>query len=69
MDEEMRQKLEVMEKQMAEVHAMARKLYRILLVTIIVSVLLFILPLIGLFIEIPNFINTYSTINSIGGLQ
>jgi hypothetical protein len=65
MDEETRRKLEAMEKQMAEVYAMARRLYRIIVWTVVVSVVLFVVPLIGLMFEIPSLINTYATIGNI----
>jgi hypothetical protein len=65
MDEEMRQKLETMEKQMTEVYAMARRLYRIIVWTVVVSFVLFVVPLIGLAFEMPSLINTYSTIGNI----
>jgi len=65
MDEETKQRLERMEQQMAEVYAMARRLYRIILWTVIVSVILFVVPLIGLLFEIPSLINTYATIGNI----
>ena len=68
MDEEMRQKLDAMEKQMAEVYAMAHRLYRIIFWTVIASVVLFVVPLIGLFFEIPSLINTYANISNIGTL-
>ena len=65
MDEETKQRLERMEKQMEEVYAMARRLYRIILWAVIVSVVIFVVPLIGLMFEIPSLINTYANINSI----
>ncbi|HEV3244784.1 MAG TPA: hypothetical protein VG102_00310 [Candidatus Paceibacterota bacterium] len=67
-DQELRQRLETMEKQVAEAYGMARKLYRLIFWTIIVSIILFVVPLIGLFFEIPNLISTYSTIGNIGNL-
>lgn len=69
MDPELRQKLETMEKQMDEVYAMARRLYRMIFWTVIASIVLFVVPLIGLFFEVPSLINTYSTIDNIGNVQ
>lgn len=69
MDEETRQKLDAMEKQMAEVYAMARRLYRLIFWTIVGSIVIFVVPLIGLMFEIPSLINTYSTIGNIGSYQ
>lgn len=69
MDPELRQKLEKMEKQMDEVYAMARRLYRMIFWTVVISIVLFVVPLIGLFFEIPSLINTYSTIGNIGNIQ
>jgi len=65
MGDELRQKLEKMEKQMDEVYAMARRLYRIIFWTVVISIVLFIVPLIGLMFEIPSLLNTYSTIGNI----
>jgi len=54
-----------MQKKIDEMHKLAKRLYTILLVTIIVSVVLFVLPLIGLFFELPTFLNTYGSINAL----
>ncbi|HUO50456.1 MAG TPA: hypothetical protein VMU25_02760 [Candidatus Paceibacterota bacterium] len=64
-DQELRQRLETMEKQMAEVYAMAKRLYRIIFWTVVVSIAVFVLPLIGLMFEIPSLINTYAQIGNI----
>jgi hypothetical protein len=69
MDEETKQRLARMEEQMAQVYAMANRLYRMIFWTIVVSIVLFVLPLIGLFFEIPSLINTYATIGNIGTMQ
>jgi hypothetical protein len=70
MEPEFRQKIEAMEKQMAEVYALSQRLYKLIywtiVGTIIATVLFFVIPLIGLAIEIPNFLNTYSNIGTIG---
>ena len=44
---------------------MATRLYRIIVWTIIVSVIVFVVPLIGLMFEIPSLVNTYSQIGAI----
>lgn len=64
-DLELRQRLESLEKQIAEAHALAKRLYRILFWTVVISIALFVLPLIGLMFEIPNLINTYGQIGTI----
>ncbi len=66
MDPELRERMEKMEKQMDEVYALAKRLYRIIFWTVIASILLFVVPLIGLFFEIPSLINTYANIGNIG---
>jgi len=73
MDDELSARLAAVEKQMAEVYAMAQKLYKLIYWTVVASiiatVLFVLLPLIGLLFEIPNFINTYGNIDTIGNLQ
>jgi hypothetical protein len=69
MDPELDKRLTVMEQQMSEVHALAKRLYRIIFWTVVLSVLLFVVPLIGLLFEIPNLVNTYTTIGNIGNVQ
>lgn len=66
MDEETKRRLESMEKQMDEVYKLARRLYTLIFWTVVGSVVLFVVPLIGLAFEIPSLINTYANIGNIG---
>ncbi len=63
---ELIQKLERQEQQLNEIHATVKKLKKYFLITIIISVLTFLLPLIGIVISLPWIIKTLTS--SIGGL-
>lgn len=64
-DLEIRQRLDALQQKIDAVYVSAEKTRKYFLTVIIVSVVAFILPLIGLFSAIPSFLSTYS---SIGGL-
>ncbi len=53
-----------MEKKLDDAFIMTRKMYRAFVITGIITVALFVLPLIGLVFVIPSFISTYSNIGS-----
>jgi len=59
-DQELRQKIEVLEKKIDAVFASAEKTRKYFLAVIVVSVVVFVLPLIGLVFAIPSFISSYS---------
>ena len=65
MEDELRQKLDLLEKKIDAVFISAEKTRKYILWTVIGTVALFVLPLIGLAFIIPSFINTYS---QMGGL-
>ncbi|HEY4517189.1 MAG TPA: hypothetical protein VJG64_04560 [Candidatus Paceibacterota bacterium] len=65
MEEDVRLRLDVLEKKLDAVYASVEKTRKYFLAVVIISVLLFVLPLIGLVFIIPSFINTYS---DMGGL-
>lgn len=65
-DQELRQKLDALEKRIDAVYVSAEKTRKYFLGVIIVSVVAFVLPLIGLVFAIPTFISSYSEL--MGGL-
>lgn len=65
-DTELRQKIDELEKKIDAVYVSAEKTRKYFLGIIVVSVVAFVLPLIGLLFAIPSFISTYA---SIGGIQ
>lgn len=64
-DQELREALKILEKRIDAVYVSAEKTRKYFLGVIIVSVIAFILPLIGLVFAIPTFISTYSEIGNI----
>ena len=64
-DAELRQKLEVLEQKIQATYTSAEKTRKYFLAIIVISVVAFVLPLVGLLIAVPSFISTYS---SLGGL-
>ena len=64
-DQELRQKLDALEQKINDVYASAEKTRKYFLTIIIVSVVLFVLPLVGLLFAIPSFLSTYSAIGSL----
>ncbi len=64
-DAEIRQKLADLETKIDAVYVSAEKTRKYFLGVIVVSVIAFVLPLIGLVFAIPSFISTYS---QLGGL-
>jgi predicted ferric reductase len=66
MEPELTQRLATLEEKVDKMYASVEKLRKYFLWTGIITVLLFVLPLIGLVFAIPSFLSTYSQINSIG---
>jgi hypothetical protein len=64
-DQELRQKFDTLEQKIDATFRSAEKTRKYILWTIIITVALFVLPLIGLLFAIPSFVSTYS---QIGGL-
>lgn len=62
MEQEVLQKLEVIEKKLEENIKMVRQMRRYFFWTLIISVSVIVFPLIGFFFLIPQFINTYSNL-------
>jgi len=65
MDPELRQRLEALEKKVDETYKAADRTRKYIMWIGIVSVLVIVLPAIGLVFEIPTFINTYAQIGNI----
>ena len=59
---ELKQILDRLEKKIDAAYASAEKARKYILATIIVSIIVFVLPLVGLLFAIPSFISTYSQI-------
>lgn len=64
-DDELRQRLDVLEKKLDAVFTSAEKTRKYILWTAVVSILVIVLPLIGLVFVIPSFLNTYSQMGSL----
>jgi len=62
MEQEILRKLEEIEKKLEENAKMVRQMRRYFFWTLIISVGVIVLPLIGLLFLIPQFINTYSNL-------
>jgi hypothetical protein len=64
-EQEMKQAIAELSEKLDKVYVSSEKMRKYFLWTLIISVVLFVLPLIGLVFAIPSFINTYSTISNI----
>lgn len=64
-DQELRQKFDDLEKKIEAVYRSAEKARKYILWTIIVSAILFFLPLIGLVFAVPSFVDTYSQLQAL----
>jgi len=58
--------MDEMEKKLDAVYASSEQMRKFFLWTVIVSIAVFVLPLIGLLFAVPSFISTYSSIGNIG---
>jgi len=58
--EQLEQKIEALEKKIDELQYSIDKIKKIFLWILIITVILFVLPLIGLIFAIPSFLNIYS---------
>mgnify|MGYP001615782916 CR=1 FL=1 len=63
-DQELRQKLDALEQKVDNVYVSAEKTRKYFLAVIIVSVVAFVLPLIGLFFAVPSFLSVFSDISN-----
>lgn len=62
MDQEILQKFEEQSKKMEEIYRSVEKMRKYFLWTLIVSVVVIVLPLIGLLVAIPQFLSSYSNL-------
>ena len=62
MEQEIAQKLEEIEKKIEENMKMTRQMRQYFLWTLIISLVVIVLPLLGIFFLVPQFINTYSNL-------
>lgn len=65
-DQEFARRMDALEGKLDAVYQSSEKLRKLLMWMAIISVALFVLPLIGLLFAIPSFISTYSDIGAIG---
>lgn len=68
MEPELAQRLAALETKVDALYASVEKVRKYFLWTGIITVVLFVLPLIGLVFAIPQFLNSYSQINNIDAL-
>ena len=61
---EVLERLAVLERKIDATYKSSERMRKYFLATLIVSALLFIIPLIGLLFEIPTFISTYTSIGN-----
>ena len=64
-DPEIRQRLDALEKKIDDVYVSADKTRKYFLTIIVVSVVPFVLPLIGLLFAIPAFLSSYGDISGL----
>lgn len=64
MDQELMQKLEDQGKKLDAIELSVKKIRSYLFWTVMVSIILFIFPLIGLLFVVPKFLNVYSSMYS-----
>ena len=60
MEEEILKKIEMQDKKLEEIYHSVEKMRKYFLWTLIVTLVLFILPLIGLLLVIPKFLSIYT---------
>ena len=64
-DSEIRQRLDLLQQKIDAVYVSAEKTRKYFLTVIIVSLVAFVLPLIGLLFAIPSFLSTYSDVSGL----
>ncbi len=68
-DQELRQKIELLEAKLDEVQKLTKRIYKIFVWTGIITIAAIVLPLFGLLFAIPSFLNYYSNISNLSNLQ
>jgi hypothetical protein len=61
-EQEILNKIEEQDRKIEEIQSTFRKAKKVLIIFVIISVLAFILPFIGLMTVIPSFLNSYSEV-------
>ncbi len=61
MDQELKDRLNAIEKKVEAAYVSAEKTRKYFLIAVVVSVVAFVLPLIGLVVAVPSMMSTYST--------
>ncbi|RJQ35575.1 hypothetical protein C4568_00810 [Candidatus Parcubacteria bacterium] len=67
-DNLLQQRLDVLERKIDAVYASAEKTRKYFLAVLIISIIAFVLPLIGLVFAVPTFLSTYSSLESLQGI-
>ncbi|MFA6297263.1 MAG: hypothetical protein WC629_01740 [Candidatus Paceibacterota bacterium] len=66
--EQLELKIAELEKKIDTMSDIVRKLYKTFLWTLILTVVMFLLPLVGLMFALPSFLSNYSSYSQISGL-
>ncbi len=69
MEEDLRQKLDAIERKVEAAYTSAEKTRKYLFWTGVVTIALIVLPAIGLIFAVPSFISTYSSLGDITNIQ
>jgi type II secretory pathway component PulF len=64
MEEEILRKIEMQEKKLEEIHSSVKRIQTYFLWTLIITIVLIVLPIIGLIFIIPQFLSIYSNIGN-----
>lgn len=65
MDEELRKRFDALEEKIAEIERVTTRMYKIFVWTGIITIALFVLPLIGLVFAVPSFLSYYTSVSGI----
>ena len=66
MDQDISQKLDEQSKKLDSIETSVKKIKSYLFWTVMASIILFVVPLIGIIIILPKFLNIYSSYSSVG---
>ncbi|MBP9757875.1 MAG: hypothetical protein KBD06_04705 [Candidatus Pacebacteria bacterium] len=64
MDQELKNRLDVMDRKLEAIFVSAEKTRKYFLIAMVVSLIAFVLPLVGLVFAIPSFLSTYGQLLS-----
>ncbi len=68
MDQELKNRLDVMDRKLDAIFVSAEKTRKYFLIAMVVSLIAFVLPLVGLVFAIPSFMSSYSDVSAMYGL-